>query len=158
MTIVGVMWSSWMPAIFCSDSWEGHGSRIDQCSFTIHTAWFIAPPKLFCHLRKMTGPNLKGGKVLASWPGHSLRKRLLRKCCVSEAEKTPEMVELLLEEFADMFPEELSEGLLPLWDIQHQIDLVLSSSLPKTPHYCMRTKKHVAGWGDTVQRFYPREH
>lgn len=51
-----------------------------------------------------------------------------------------EPVKGLLEEFANVFP----GGLPPLRDIQHQIDLVLGSSLPNHPHYHMSPKKQHA--------------
>jgi hypothetical protein len=49
----------------------------------------------------------------------------------------PELVKELLGDFADVFP----EGLPPLRDIQHQIDLVSGSNLPNCPHYYMNPKE-----------------
>ena len=54
----------------------------------------------------------------------------------------PEAVQFLLDEFANVFPNDLLEGLLPLRDIQYQIDLVLGSNLPNHPHYRMSPKEH----------------
>ena len=42
---------------------------------------------------------------------------------VSEVAKVPEEAVSLIKEFGDVFPDELLNGLPPLWDIQHQIDL-----------------------------------
>jgi hypothetical protein len=54
----------------------------------------------------------------------------------------PEEAKGLMGEFADVFPVELPDELPPLHDIQHQIDLVLGSSLPNRPHYHMSPKEY----------------
>ena len=53
----------------------------------------------------------------------------------------PEEVKAILEEFRGIMPKDLSEGLLPIKDIQHHIDLILGASLPKLPHYKINPKE-----------------
>jgi hypothetical protein len=60
----------------------------------------------------------------------------------SKEEELPEEAKKLIDEFGDVFPGELPDELPPLRDIQHQIDLVLGSSLPNRPHYRMSPKEH----------------
>nr|GEZ66524.1 putative reverse transcriptase domain-containing protein [Tanacetum cinerariifolium] len=61
---------------------------------------------------------------------------------VASNSEIPEAMFLLLEEFSDVFPDVLHDGLLPLCDIQHHIDLKPGSQLPNMPHYRMSLGEH----------------
>lgn len=54
----------------------------------------------------------------------------------------PPKVELILEEFKDMFLEDLSDELPPMRDLQHAIDLGPRVTLPNIPHYKMNPTGH----------------
>jgi len=47
----------------------------------------------------------------------------------------PRHIKELLEEFKDVFPDELPKGLPPIRGIEHEIDLVPGASLSKRPTY-----------------------
>ena len=54
----------------------------------------------------------------------------------------PDEAVAIVREFQEVFLEELPDGLLPLRDIQHQIDLQPGVSLPNRPHYRMSPTEH----------------
>ncbi|GKA11902.1 putative reverse transcriptase domain-containing protein [Tanacetum coccineum] len=62
---------------------------------------------------------------------------------VAKDSKIPKAMIPLLEEFFDVFPDELHDGLPPLRDIEHHIDLELCSQLPNRPHYRRSPGEHV---------------
>ena len=47
----------------------------------------------------------------------------------------PSLVVSLLQEFADIFPDEIPHGLPPLRGIEHQIDIIPGSQIPNRPAY-----------------------
>jgi hypothetical protein len=60
---------------------------------------------------------------------------------VDETLDLPLEVQRLLAEFSDLMPEDFPPGLPPMQDIQHQIDLILGSTLPNRPAYRLSPKE-----------------
>nr|GEU37960.1 putative reverse transcriptase domain-containing protein [Tanacetum cinerariifolium] len=61
---------------------------------------------------------------------------------VAPNSEIPEAMFPLLEEFSDVFPDELHDALPPLCDIHHHIDLEPGSQLPNMPHDRMSPGEH----------------
>ncbi|XP_020672724.1 uncharacterized protein LOC110092494 [Dendrobium catenatum] len=57
--------------------------------------------------------------------------------------ESPE-VQLLLQQFADLCPQELPSELPPIRAIQHQIELIPGATLPNLSHYKMSPSEHQA--------------
>nr|GMC69232.1 Retrovirus-related Pol polyprotein from transposon RE1 [Ipomoea batatas] len=69
---------------------------------------------------------------------------LIAKDSGSITDCIPSELQSLLMEFEDIMPNELLDGLPPLRDIQHQVDLIPGASLPNLPHYRMNTTENEA--------------
>ena len=65
-----------------------------------------------------------------------------RKFYGETREEQPEEVKTVLQEFKDVFLEELPDHLPPMRDIQHAIDFVPGAALPNLPYYRMSFAEH----------------
>jgi hypothetical protein len=72
----------------------------------------------------------------------------------------PSVVLDLLQDFEDVFPDEILAGLPPLRGIEHQFDLVLGASLPNRPAYHTNPEetKEIQRWvKELLDKGYDRE-
>ncbi|XP_013624698.1 PREDICTED: uncharacterized protein LOC106330838 [Brassica oleracea var. oleracea] len=56
--------------------------------------------------------------------------------------QVPEAFKTVISDFTNVFPQDLPEGLPPVRDIQHRIDLLPDAALPNRSHYRMSPREH----------------
>ena len=66
---------------------------------------------------------------------------LFRSFLVETNSSLPSLVNYLLQDFEDVFPEEMPSGLPPIRGIEHQIDFVPGASIPNRPAYRSNPKE-----------------
>ena len=72
----------------------------------------------------------------------------------------PSSIVSLLQEFEDVFPEEIPNGLPPIRGIEHQIDFVPSATIPNRPAYRSNpeeTKELQKQVGELMEKGYVRD-
>ena len=60
-----------------------------------------------------------------------------------EFEYKHEGVQVILDEFQDVFSNDLTNQLPPMCNVQHAINLVPGATLPNLPHYHLNLTEHV---------------
>jgi hypothetical protein len=74
----------------------------------------------------------------------------------------PSVVKVLLQEFEDVFPDDIPSGLSPIRGIEHQIDFIPRASIPNRPAYRSNPEEtkelQRASGGVDVERIHSIEH
>ncbi|XP_051149236.1 uncharacterized protein LOC127263957 [Andrographis paniculata] len=86
------------------------------------------PPKLFLSLREVE--HLSDGET-------NFFLLICKPNCLSvqDMSKLPPSIATLLEEYQDVFPEDVTGGLPPIRGIEHQIEFIPGASIPNRPAY-----------------------
>ncbi|KAH9725143.1 Endonuclease [Citrus sinensis] len=119
-----------------------HDGKKNTYSFMFNNTKIVLLPKKEFTLQQDLGNYLLGKKQFIDVVAETKRVYILLGKESNGDSKIPEAVTPILAEFQDLFPNETPQGLPPLRDIQHQINLVPGSTLPNRPHYRMSPTEH----------------
>ncbi|KAH9735062.1 Endonuclease [Citrus sinensis] len=119
-----------------------HDGKRNTYSFMFNNTKIVLLPNKEFTLQQDLGNYLLGKKQFIDVVAETKRVYILLGKESNGDSKIPEAVTPILAEFQDLFPNELPQGLPPLRDIQHQIDLVPGFTLPNRPYYRMSPTEH----------------
>ena len=128
-----------------------HG-RSNSCSFLFEGKKIVLDPlkpKPIDMSKKTETPKAKGLNIISpkAFEKVAVQESIVfvlvaRELHGENREEQPKEVKSVLQEFKDVFPEELPDHLPPMHDIQHAIDFVPGATLPNLPHYRMSLVEH----------------
>ena len=128
-----------------------HGQS-NSCSFMFEGKKIVLnplKPKLIYMSKKTKAPKAKGLNIISpkAFERVALQESIVFVLVARELhgethEEQLEEVKSVLQEFKDIFPEELPDHLPPMRDIQHTIDFVPGVTLPNLPHNRMSPTNH----------------
>ena len=129
-----------------------HG-RSNSCSFLFEGKKIVLnplKPKPIDISKKTKAPKAKGLNIISpkAFERVAVQESIVfvlvaRELHEETREEQLEEVKSVLQEFKDVFLEELLDHLPPMLDIQHAIDFVPGATLPNLPHYRMSLAEHV---------------
>ena len=129
-----------------------HG-RFNSCSFLFEGKKIVLnplKPKPIDMSKKTEAPKVKGLNIISpkSFERVAIQESIVfvlvaRELHGKTCKEQLEEVKSVLQEFKDVFPEELLDHLPPMRDIQHAIDFMPRVTLPNLPYYRMSPAKHV---------------